>query len=393
MFILDKPYISDFLANSVGEHGIPVLRTAFAENAANGRAIAFQDEESFVAEFRKREAPLLYTNSENAIGWVSRNLHFTDLPEKIDLFKDKVRFRQLLEPLEQGFYFKEVSLKGLDRIDPAELNYPFILKPAVGFFSHGVHKVECAADWPAIVDKINKEVDVISTVYPAEVLDTTRFIIEEYIEGREFAFDAYFNDRGRPVILGLLEHLFSSSSDVSDRVYISSAPLYKEFLELFTGFLGDLGHLAGLRNFPLHVEVRLDEHGNLRPIEINPLRFGGWCTTADMTWYAYGFNSYRAVARNEAPDWKMLLQGKEEKIYSNIVLTNSTGYDVDRIKAFDYDSLKAKFENPLELRRADFREFLIFGFLFAETSKDNYREIDWILNDDLRGFITLHEKE
>jgi hypothetical protein len=389
MFILDKPYVSDFLANSVGAHAIPVLRTEFAEKAVNGRAIAFEDEGSFIAKFRNGDMPLLYTNSENAIGWVSRNLHFTDLPDKIDLFKDKVRFRQLLQPLNKDFYFKEVSLEGLDRIDPSELNYPFILKPAVGFFSHGVHKVECAEDWPGIVDNIKKEVAVIREVYPAEVLDTTRFIIEGYIEGREFAFDAYFNDRGQPVILGLLEHLFSSSSDVSDRVYISSAPLYNQFLDLFTGFLSDLGQLAGLRNFPLHVEVRLDEKGNLRPIEINPLRFGGWCTTADMTWYAYGFNSYKAVARNEAPDWRKLLAGKENKIYSNIVLTNSTGYDVSSIKAFDYESLKAKFENPLEMRRADYREFLIFGFLFAETSIGNYREIDWILNDDLREFITL----
>ena len=71
------------------------------------------------------------------------------------------------------------------------------------------------------------------------------------------------------------------------------------------------------------------------------------------------------------------------------MLTNSTGYAASQIRALDYESLKARFENPLELRRADFREFLIFGFLFAETSIANFREIEWILNDDLREFITL----
>jgi hypothetical protein len=95
------------------------------------------------------------------------------------------------------------------------------------------------------------------------------------------------------------------------------------------------------------------------------------------------------VAKNLIPDWDKLLRGKHDKIYSNIVLTNSTGYPASQIRSFDYEALKSRFENPLELRQADFHEFLIFGFLFAETSITNYREIEWILNDDLRDFITL----
>ena len=137
------------------------------------------------------------------------------------------------------------------------------------------------------------------------------------------------------------------------------------------------------------MEVRLDDTGKLRPIEINPLRFGGWCTTADMTWFSFGFNPYVYLFTDQSPDWEQLIKGKEDKIFSNIVLTNSTGYDVKQIKAFDYEGLKARFEKPLELRRADYQEYLIFGFLFAETSKDNFREIEWILNADLKEFITL----
>ncbi len=389
MFILDKPYVSDFLASSAARHRIPVLRTPFSEQAINGRKVALLDEKEFIRSFSNGYRPLLYTNSENAIGWISRNLAHTDLPEKIELFKDKVRFRKLLSPLDPGFFYREVKLQELDRIDPADLPLPFVIKPAVGFFSLGVYTVESPDSWPGILEKIQREVELIRRVYPAEVLDTTRFIIEEYIRGREFAFDAYYNREGRPVILGLLEHLFASASDVSDRVYISSAAIFGEFLKPFTAFLEDLGRRAGLRNFPLHVEVRIDPEGNIRPIEINPLRFGGWCTTADMTWFAYGSDSYEAVAGNLVPDWDRLMKGKEDKVYSNIVLTNSTGYAASQIRAFDYESLKARFENPLELRRADFREFLIFGFLFAETSIANFSEIEWILNDDLREFITL----
>ena len=44
-----------------------------------------------------------------------------------------------------------------------------------------------------------------------------------------------------------------------------------------------LAKLAGLKNFPLHTEVRVNEKGEIIPIEVNPMRFGGWCTTADFT--------------------------------------------------------------------------------------------------------------
>lgn len=55
-----------------------------------------------------------------------------------------------------------------------------------------------------------------------QVLDTGKFIIEENIEGEEFAVDAYFNSKEKPVILNILKHIFSSENDVSDRVYFTS---------------------------------------------------------------------------------------------------------------------------------------------------------------------------
>jgi len=84
-----------------------------------------------------------------------------------------------------------------------------------------------------------------------------------------------------------------------------------------------------------------------------------------------------------------ILKGKEGKTYSNIVLTNTTGTPSKNIKTFDYDALLKKFSNPLELRKSDFKNFLIFGFLFTETDEENLAEIDWILNADLKEFITI----
>lgn len=387
MFILDKPYVSDFLARTVEEFQIPVLLTPTAKELTSGNKINFIPEAEAIQILKTNPNELIYTNSENAINWIVNNMAFSDLPKKIDLFKNKYVFRKLLKPLYPDFYFKEVSVTEIESINIDELPFPFIIKPAVGFFSLGVYKVMNESEWEETKAIIQKDITTIKDVYPKEVLDVNKFIIEENIEGDEYAFDAYYNAGGRPVILSVLKHLFSSDGDVYDRIYISSKEIIEENIEKFLCFLKEVGDLTGLKNFPLHVEVRIDKNGRLLPIEINPLRTGGWCTTADMTWFAYGFNPYEYIHFQKMPDWAYILKDKKGKIYSNIVLNNSTGVAADKIKSFDYDQLLTKFENPLELRKADYKQFLIFGFLFAETREENFQELEWILNSDLKEFV------
>ena len=119
------------------------------------------------------------------------------------------------------------------------------------------------------------------------------------------------------------------------------------------------------------------------------MRFGGWCTTADMTYFAYGFNPYLTYFSQQRPDWDELLKDKGGKLYSVIVLDNSTGVDGNQITAFDYERLLSGFERPLDLRKIDYREYPVFGFLFAETRTENFAEIEAILRSDLSEFITV----
>ncbi|NNL85768.1 MAG: ATP-grasp domain-containing protein, partial [Myxococcales bacterium] len=56
------------------------------------------------------------------------------------------------------------------------------------------------------------------------------------------------------------------------------------------------------------------------------------------------------------------------------------------IRDFDYDALLSRFANPLELRRTDFHNYPIFGFVLTQTK--DLAELDWALRSDLREFIT-----
>jgi hypothetical protein len=389
MFILDLPYVSDFLRDTVIQFQIPVLKTPQTTQLGLNGKIRYWDRSDAIDYLKQDNLPGIYSNSENAIEWVAKYLPGSRLADQIDVFKNKVRFRELLRPMHPRFYFRSVSFDDLDNLDITSVPKPFIIKPAVGFFSLGVYKVFENDEWEHIRSQIKMEVNRIKAVYPAKVLDTSTFIIEQNIQGDEYAFDAYFDEQGKAVILSLLKHLYASDGDVSDRVYISSKSIIEDKLKSFEAYLDKIGILAGLKNFPLHVEIRVDQDGTIQPIEVNPMRFGGWCTTADMTWFAYGLNPYKAFHLREKPDWEALLKDKDGLIYSNIVLTNSTGYDVQDIAAFNYSKLLHRFEHPLELRKADFKNYLIFGFLFAETREDNFSELEWILHDDLKTFIHL----
>ena len=388
MFFVDKPYVSDFFKKTVRDNAIPVVNTAIAKKSGLFTGTKVVSEDKAIEMVRELDSPAIYTTSENSIGWISKHLSFSNLPGKIELFKDKLKFRELTESIFPNFYFKEVRLDDFKKIQFNKLPLPFIIKPSVGFFSMGVYKVSNLAEWNSTIDLITAEIDQIKDIYPREVLDTDSFIIEQCINGEEFAVDAYYNAAGEPVIVGIFKHVFSSDADVSDRVYISSKNIIESNLEEFTDFAGKIGELAEVKNFPVHIELRRDSDGTLLPIEVNPMRFGGWCTTADTTFLAYGFNPYTYFYSQKKPDWPEILKGKEGKLFSIVVLDNSTDIDIDKISSFDYEKLLANFEKPLELRKIDYKEYPVFGFLFTETREDNFLELKNILDSDLSEFIS-----
>jgi len=384
MILLDKPYVSQFLKDTITKYNYPAIDTG---DIIEDGEVSLISKEEIIQNFKNKPNSRLYTNSENSINWVTTNLAFTKLPGYINLFKNKVEFRKLIKRIYPDFFFKEVSLQGLDQIDLNELPMPFIIKPAVGFLSLGVHKVVNKEDWLKVKQEIHKEFTEAKSLFPIEVVNASSFIIEEVIAGDEFAFDAYFDEKGEPVVLGITKHLFASEKDVSDRVYFTSKELIRSYLPQFTQFVESLGQCADIKNFPVHIEVRVDDNGKLVPIEVNPMRFGGWCTTADLTHLATSLNPYHSFLNNVKPDWNQILNEMDDEIYSLIILDNSTGILSENITGFDYENLLKQFSNPIELRKIDYKSYPIFGMLYTKSEKSQFVEVEEILVSDLREFV------
>ncbi len=387
MFLIDKPYVSDFLIKTIKENNFQIVATKEAKELVSDNSLNWISEIEAKNNFLNNQNIPVYSNSENSISWVEKNLSTTTLPNQINIFKNKIRLRELLKETYPNYFFKGVKFEELGTIDIANIKYPFIIKPAVGFFSLGVHKVDEPSEWNTILAKIKKDINHIKGFYPPEVLDANYFIIEECIEGKEYAIDCYYNNKGEAVILNIMHHIFSSGKDVSDRVYSTSKEIITSNLQTVQNLVNIIGRKANLKNFPIHIEVRIDANGTIIPIEVNPMRFGGWCTTGDMAWYAYGINSYEHFLFSKKPNWEEIFKNKSGEKYSLILLDNSTGIPQSNIQSFDYDLLLKDFEKPLLLRKVAMKEYPVFGFVFTETSEENDVELKRILTSNLRKYI------
>lgn len=389
MFILEDPYVSGFLAHAVIASGAPVLDTPMARRALGDDSPRLLGDADFAAAYRAGGGRI-YANSENAIGWIAEHLADTPLPGHIATFKDKVRFRELIADRYPDYRFAAVEFADLDSFDPATVPAPFVIKPAVGFFSLGVHVVQSVDDWPAVLRRIQAEVAEQAIHYPEQVVALDRFIVEQVIEGDEYAFDAFFDADGRPHVVNILGHLFAGETDVGDRVYYTSAELIDRFRAPFEAFLEDLARREDLRDFPVHVEVRIDAQGRLAPIEVNPMRFAGWCV-ADLAHHAYGFDPYECYLTGSAPDWDSVLPPVADQVTAMVIADVPAGIDRTEIESVDYEGFSARFGNVLELRRIDYVRHPVFAFLFARMPADDLSELHDVLTADFGEYLELEE--
>ncbi|MCC8180495.1 MAG: ATP-grasp domain-containing protein [Planctomycetes bacterium] len=380
MIILDKPYTSEQTAAYLAESGRPVLRNAEAERIAQNHRLNLVEPGDFAKQVD--DGARLYTVSENALDWVMANVKRKNIADGISSMKDKFCLRETLSPLYPDYFFAKATFEQLQAMDPASLTLPLVLKPTVGFFSIGVYAIESVADWRAALADLAATRASWGDAYPAEVVGTGSFILEQYINGDEYALDAYFNSQGEAVILDILKHDFTSASDVSDRLYYTGAEVITTMLDKFQTFLSEVNRHLRLTDFPFHAEVRVDGD-SIIPIEFNPLRFAGWCTT-ELSSPAYGMLTYDYYLRDRKPDWNALL-GKGDDYYSMVILDKPA--DIPADAKLDYDAVCSIFTEVVEIRKTEWQGAPIFGYLFARSPRDRKHELTAAIQADMRRYL------
>lgn len=385
MIIVEKPYASELLIDSIAQNDWPVLDNAAIEDANIEKgAFYIIPSENAKKYFINQEYPLIYANSENAIDWVLENLPKSNLSGYIKLFKDKILFREKLKEIYPDFYFESVEFDAIKNISPDKIKFPVVIKPAIGFLSFGVHTVMDAKEWKDVVSKLEKEMKNATSLYPETVINSSKFIIEELIDGEEFAIDTYYDRDGEPVILNIFQHPFLNNKDVSDRIYMMSIGIMIKYMAKFSVLLRDLGKIGNMHNFPMHIEVRVTRDGRIIPIEVNPMRFAGWCTT-DVAKYAWGINVYECFFNQIKPDWNKILGEAKKGVYYFSMAEVPLELDRAKIKGFDYEKCLANYSDILEVRRVNFKSNPLFAIVFGHTNDKN--EIINILSFKTKDYV------
>ena len=382
MLILEKPYVSETLIKTAIENNLPVLRNAMSEQlVAQGYALNLYDDAAFIAEYQKRHR--VYTMSENALGWIVEKLPDAELLKKIELLKNKATFRRICKDMYPDFFFCEVAISEMPGIDASKLQFPLVLKPSVGFLSAGVYVVHNVDEWESAVDDIMLNFKKVGEQFPEYVVGTQNFLIEAYIKGEEYAVDAYFDEKGAPVIWNIYHHRFANESDTSDRLYCSSRKLYDQYEQPFMDFLIETNKVIGLRDFPMHIEFRYDGKRAI-PIEINPLRFAGFCLNELQT-HISGIHPIMAYLNNIHITKEEMWRGKENDTYNFLVLERPAG--APKELQFDGEKFKASVMDVLELRPLADPTVGVAATAFTRVDAAHEAEFDFILNLDMNEFM------
>lgn len=385
MFIIEKPYVSEYLISTIINHDWQVLENeTLADSGLEEGVLDLLSTEEAVEYYQKQEFPTIYSNSENALPWVIENLPQSNLTNYIKAFKDKIQFREAMKEKYPDFYFKTLEYLDINYVNKDDFAYPLIVKPSVGYLGFGIRLVKNSKEWDAEIKTLHKEIATNKSKYNENVVNTTNILIEEYIKGDEFGVDAYYDRNGVPVILNIFKRIAKDEFDINNRLYTTSVSLMVQYMAKFTLFLSELGNMYKIKNFPLHVKLKIDTAGEIIPIEVNPMRFAGWCAS-DLAKYAWGINVYEYYEEQKHPNWNEIMEKDGKETYYFTLIDIPSGFPKSSVRDFNFQMYLVNFSNVLELRRVNYKSNPLFGVVFGSTESEE--ELSMILNMEPAKYV------
>jgi len=148
----------------------------------------------------------------------------------------------------------------------AEVGFPAVIKPVDGAGSILVRKVESLDGLRSMVDNL-----------PISVLDVSHFVgapflLEEFLDGREFSIEGYV-DHGQPHVAAVTEKHLGTGPFFVEMGHVVEAALREDERRALVTYIEQVVVAVGLGLGVFHAEARMTERGPVL-IEIN-CRLGG----------------------------------------------------------------------------------------------------------------------
>lgn len=381
LVLLAEPYASNLLQDTIVKMNLAVVEVEPLPMREDVRRQIIDQETAY--RWINTPQTRIYMNSENALAFYLQALQDENRRQAITLLKDKRQFRQLLSEIFPELVYREVRLSDLRSVHPDDLRFPLVLKPSIGFFSAGVVIVPSRDGWGDAVDQLTAELDGEGFDYPDSVLNREQILIEDYIDGPEYAIDAFFGASGAPVLMNVMHHVFPRKDDTRDILYLTDRDLIESLRPEIMDLLHQLGQKLMLCNFPFHLEVRRDAaSGRLVPIEVNPYRFAGWGTT-DLASFAYGIDIYAQFFDGIGPNWNDAASGDSTTAF--VILHPPIGTQFPAGWTVDQAALEQLLGDVLELRLVEHERWGILGIAFVRYG--NRQQAEAAVHVDLRTLL------
>lgn len=340
----------------------------------SGIAVYLSEEDLKFSSIRFHIADKIYSVAgESAIAEILAQTDSQHTIQVIDRLQNKYKFRQLIASLFPDFEFKSIPLNELHKetITPGKT---LVVKPLKGFFAAAVRTVSHTSNLTKVQEEIQSELRHYLQFFPPSVISQTDLLLEDYIQGEEYAIDLFFSASGRPEIVNIYHHPMHQREEYIHTLYYSNYAIFTQLYDQAFEFFSKLNQILEARNLPVHAEFRLI-NGCLVPIEINPMRFGGFAI-ADLVKMAYGFNPYEKFFNDEPIDWQAIWSSRQKQNFAFVLGYNGKGLDIQH-QIPNREQFLKRFSKVLKFYELDHKTNPAFGIAFIETS--DYTELSQLL--------------
>jgi biotin carboxylase len=176
--------------------------------------------------------------------------------------------------------FREVADQAEALVAAQSIGYPCVLKPLEMSASRGVIRVDNDHELRAACMRLQAILqDASETASPTTNGRSPGWLVEAYIPGREFALEGVLQG-GKLHLLALFDKPDPLEGPFfQETYYITPSRLPAEQQQAMENMVGNAARALGLREGPVHAEVRDNGH-NLFVLEVAPRSIGGRCSTA-----------------------------------------------------------------------------------------------------------------
>ena len=187
---------------------------------------------------------------------------------------------------------------------PEDMRYPLIVKPTDRSGSRGIFKIEKYEQLESAIEKARAE------SFEKNVL------IEEFAEGNEYSVE-YISWEGVHHFLTVTRKFTTGAPNFIETAHLQPANnLSEQVIEKIRAVIPRALDALGVRYGASHSEVKIDQNGELRIIEIGA-RMGGDCIGSDLVRLSTGYDFVKMVidvACGQAPNF----DEREEGGYASI---------------------------------------------------------------------------